>query len=91
MVQHKAVVAPNEVACQGYCCHAVTTYDCIGLSPGGRRAPQRDVAQVRKERRPPSHTPRAQGHGKDQVKPRQGPHAHTTSTQLKAVATIQGG
>jgi hypothetical protein len=39
MVQHKAVVGPNEVKCQGCCRHVATTCDYEGLHLGDERAP----------------------------------------------------
>jgi hypothetical protein len=51
--------------------------------------PQCGVTQVCNERRPPCHITRAQGLNRDQVGPGQKPHAHTTSTQVKAMVVIQ--
>jgi hypothetical protein len=87
----KLLQGPNEVACQGHHRHATVTCHCTGLRPNGRRTPQHNVVQVHNERGPPSRAIRVQGPGGDQAKLGWGPHAHTTSTQVKAMAVVQGG
>jgi hypothetical protein len=56
-----------------------------------KRVPQRNVVQVRNERRPLGCITRAQRPSEDQVVPGQGPHANTTSVQIRAMAIVQGG
>jgi len=67
-----------------------TAYNCAGLRPHDKCTTQHGAAQICNERRPPLHTTRAQRPSKDQVGPRRKPHAHTASTQVGAVAVIQG-
>jgi hypothetical protein len=68
-----------------------TAYDYTGLHPGNKRTPWHGVAQVRNEQRLPGRVARVQGPSGDQVGLGQGPHAHTVSAQVGAMATFQGG
>jgi hypothetical protein len=74
---------------QGYRHHTVVAYDYAGLHLDGRRAFQRNAAQVRNERGLLGRVTRAQGPGGDQVGPRRGPHAHITSMLIGAVTVVQ--
>ncbi len=90
MTQYKVVTGPNEVAHQGHRRHVAPACDYTSLHLSSMHAPRRGVAQIRNERGPPGYVTKAQRLGEDQVGPGRGPHAHTTSVQVGAVAIVQG-
>jgi hypothetical protein len=77
VTQHIVVIGPNEVACQGYCCHMITTCDLCGPLP------RHNAVEIRNERGPLGHTTTVQGLSGDQVGPRRGLHARTTTHKSK--------
>jgi hypothetical protein len=67
------------------------TYHCAGLHLSGGCTPGHGAAQVCDKRGLPGRVAKALGSNVDQVGLGRGPHAYIIGTQVKDVATIQGG
>jgi len=76
---------------QGHHRHMVAAYHCVSLCLNDGRAPRQSATQVCNKQRSQGRTTRVQRPGRDQIKPRQGPHPRITGRQVGDVAIVQGG